>query len=124
MTIPAEPSERRIGSPEIELGYTEEQARQEAQRCLQCFLNIMLKPEICILCGGCVDICPEKCIRIIPSEDIDGIQVEGPSSALVIQEERCIRCALCVDRCPTNALSLEGWSEASTAPIALEPVGV
>jgi formate dehydrogenase (NADP+) beta subunit len=124
VAIPAEPTERRIGSPEIELGYTEEEARQEAQRCLQCFLNIMLKPEICILCGGCVDICPEKCIRIIPSEDIDGVLVEGPSSALVIQEERCIRCALCVDRCPTNALSLEGWSEASTAPIALEPVGV
>jgi formate dehydrogenase (NADP+) beta subunit len=122
--IPAEPTERRIGSPEIELGYTEEQARTEAQRCLQCFLNIMLDPSICILCGGCVDICPEKCIRIIPAEDIDGVVAEAPSSALVIQEERCIRCALCVDRCPTNALSLEGWSEASTAPIALEPVGV
>jgi ferredoxin len=122
--IPAEPTERRIGSPEIEFGYTEEQARTEAQRCLQCFLNIMLDPSICILCGGCVDICPEKCIRIIPAEDIDGVVAEGPASALVIQEERCIRCALCVDRCPTNALSLEGWSEASTAPIALEPVGV
>jgi NADPH-dependent glutamate synthase beta subunit-like oxidoreductase len=122
--IPAEPTARRIGSPEIELGYTEEQARAEASRCLQCFLNIMLQPEICILCGGCVDVCPEKCIRIIPIDDIEGVHAEGPASALVIQEERCIRCALCVDRCPTNALSLQGWSEASTAPIALEPVGV
>ncbi len=122
--IPAEPTARRIGSPEIELGYTEEQARHEAQRCLQCFLNIMLDPSICILCGGCVDVCPEKCIRIIPTEDIEGVHAEGPSSALVIQEERCIRCALCVDRCPTDALSLQGWSEASTAPIALEPLGV
>jgi NAD-dependent dihydropyrimidine dehydrogenase PreA subunit len=40
----------------------------------------------------------------------------------VIQEDRCIRCALCVDRCPTDALSIESWSEASTAPIALEPI--
>jgi formate dehydrogenase beta subunit len=120
--VPAEPSERRIGSPEIELGYTEEQARDEAARCLQCFLNIMLEPSLCILCGGCVDICPEKCIRIIPMEQIDGVEEAKPSSALVIQEDRCIRCALCVDRCPTDALSLEGWSEASTAPIALEPV--
>ena len=121
--IPAEPTERRIGSPEIELGYTEEEARTEASRCLQCFLNIMLDPSICILCGGCVDVCPEKCIRIIPIDDIEGVRAEVPSSALVIQEERCIRCALCVDRCPTDALSLQGWSEASTAPIALEPVG-
>jgi formate dehydrogenase beta subunit len=121
--IPAEPTERRIGSPEIELGFTEEQAREEAGRCLQCFLNIMLEPSLCILCGGCVDVCPEKCIRILPAEQIDGIIPERLSSVLVLQEERCIRCALCVDRCPTNALSLDGWSEASSAPVALEFVG-
>jgi formate dehydrogenase (NADP+) beta subunit len=124
VTVPSEPSERRIGSPEIELGYTEEQARTEASRCLQCFLNIMLEPTLCILCGGCVDVCPEKCIRILPAEDIDGLTTEEPASVLVIQEERCIRCSLCVDRCPTDALSLEGWSEASSAPIALEPIRV
>jgi len=122
--IPAEPSERRIGSPEIELGYTEDEARIEASRCLQCFLNIMLEPSLCILCGGCVDVCPEKCISIVPIEDIDGLPAAQPSSALVIQEDRCIRCVLCVERCPTNALSLDGWSEASTAPIALEAVGI
>jgi formate dehydrogenase beta subunit len=121
--IPAELSERRIGSPEVELGYTPEEARAEASRCLQCFLNIMLEPSICILCGGCVDICPERCIRIIPTEEIVGVEATGPSSALIIQEELCIRCGLCVDRCPTHALSLQGWSETSTAPIALEPIG-
>ncbi|MEO8323932.1 MAG: 4Fe-4S binding protein, partial [Actinomycetota bacterium] len=97
-------------------------ARTEASRCLQCFLNIMLEPSLCILCGGCVDVCPERCISIVPAEDIDGITPEMPSSALVIQEDRCIRCVLCVDRCPTNALSLAGWPEASTAPVALEPI--
>jgi ferredoxin len=121
--IPSEPSGRRIGSPEIELGYTEEQARAEASRCLQCFLNIMLEPSLCILCRGCVDICPEHCIRIVPVEDVTGVApTEKPASALIIQEDLCIRCALCVDRCPTNALSIESWSEASTAPIALEPL--
>ena len=122
VAIPEEPNERRIGSPEIELGYTEAEARTEAGRCLQCFLNIMLEPELCILCGGCVDVCPEKCISIVPVEDIQGVTVQKPSSALIIQEDRCIRCVLCVERCPTNALSLDGWSEASTAPIALEPI--
>jgi formate dehydrogenase (NADP+) beta subunit len=124
VAVPAEATERRIGSPEIELGYTQEQARTEASRCLQCFLDIMLDTSLCILCGGCVDICPENCIRIVPADDIDGISVDRPSSALVIQEDVCIRCALCVERCPTNALSLDSWSEASTAPIALEALAV
>ena len=121
--VPAEPTERRVGSPEIELGFTEEQARTEASRCLQCFLNITLEPSLCILCGGCVDICPEDCIRIVPVADLEGVAAPAtPASALVLQEDRCIRCSLCVDRCPTDALSMESWSEASTAPIALEPI--
>lgn len=120
LAVPAEPTGRRIGSPEVELGYTEEQARHEAGRCLQCFLNIMLDETKCILCRGCVDVCPENCIRILPAEQVEGIDPPAPSSVLVIQEDLCIRCALCVDRCPTHALSLDGWSEESTAPIALD----
>ncbi|HSL67861.1 MAG TPA: FAD-dependent oxidoreductase, partial [Actinomycetota bacterium] len=120
--VPSVSSERRIGVPEIELGYTEEQARREAARCLQCFLNIELEPGLCILCGGCVDICPEKCIRIVPVEELAGISAPRPSSALIIQEDYCIRCALCVERCPTNALSLDGWSESSTRLREIEPV--
>ena len=122
--VPAEPSHRRVGSPEIELGYTQVQAREEAARCLQCFLNITLDPSLCILCGACVDICPERCIRILPAGDIAGIEPEVPSSVLVLQEDLCIRCALCVDRCPPHALAIESWSEASTAPVALDPIRV
>jgi formate dehydrogenase beta subunit len=120
--IPSVPSERRIGVPEIELGYTEAEARLEASRCLQCFLNIELNAGMCILCGGCVDVCPEKCIRIIPSEQIDGLPAAAPSSALIIQEDFCIRCGLCIDRCPTNALSFGGWQESSTAMLEIEPL--
>jgi NAD-dependent dihydropyrimidine dehydrogenase PreA subunit len=120
--VPSVPSERRVGVPEIELGYTSEQARLEAARCLQCFLNIELEPSLCILCGGCVDICPERCIRILPVEHIDGITAPVPSSALIIQEDYCIRCALCIERCPTHALSFGGWSESSTGLRELEPV--
>src|SRR6266545_2941610 len=47
--IPSAPSERRIGVAEVELGYTEEEARLEASRCLQCFLNIWLDVDLCIL---------------------------------------------------------------------------
>jgi formate dehydrogenase beta subunit len=121
--VPSVPSERRIGVPEVELGYTDHEARKEAARCLQCFLNIWLDVDLCILCGGCVDICPEDCIRIVPMERIEGLGGEKPVSALILQEDRCIRCALCIERCPTDALSMVEWSEASTAlgPIQLTP---
>jgi len=116
--VPAVPNERRVGMPEVELGYTEDQARREAARCLQCFLDIWLEPDLCILCGGCVDICPEHCIRIVPIEEIAGETEVVPSSALILQEDRCIRCSLCIERCPTDALSMVDWAETSTAPMA------
>ncbi len=120
--VPSVTSDRRIGVPEVELGYTAEQARLEASRCLQCFLNISLEVDLCILCGGCVDICPEHCIRIVPMEEIvaEPAPLE-PASALILQEERCIRCGLCIERCPTDALSMVEWSEASTGLFELEP---
>ena len=119
--VPSAPSERRIGVPEIELGYTEEQARLEASRCLQCFDNIWLDVDLCILCGGCVDICPEHCLRILPAEQVEGIDADGPAGVLILQEDRCIRCALCIERCPTDALSMTEWLESSGFP-APEPV--
>jgi formate dehydrogenase beta subunit len=115
-TVPSVPSDRRVGVAEVETGYTEEQARLEAARCLECFLNIWLEPDLCILCGGCVDICPEGCLRITPIEEIDSLEAPVPSSALIIQEERCIRCGLCVERCPSDALSFVGWEEAPGGP--------
>jgi formate hydrogenlyase subunit 6/NADH:ubiquinone oxidoreductase subunit I len=122
--IPTEPTNRRIGVPEVELGFSEDEARLEAARCLQCFLNIELDTSLCILCGGCVDVCPEYCIRIVPMDEIGGMGFDGAASAsaLVIQEDFCIRCALCVDRCPTHALSLAKWSEASSRARQLEGV--
>jgi len=119
--IPTVSTERRIGVPEIELGYTEAQARLESARCLQCFLNIWLDVDLCILCGGCVDICPEHCIRILPMEEVTGEPQPEPASALILQEERCIRCGLCIERCPTDALSMVEWSEASTGLLEIEP---
>jgi ferredoxin len=121
--VPSVPSERRIGVPEVELGYTPEQARLEASRCLQCFMNIELDVSKCILCGGCVDVCPENVIRIVPVERIEGLDEATAASALILQEDFCIRCGLCIDRCPTNALSFGGWPERSTGLRHVEMVG-
>jgi formate dehydrogenase (NADP+) beta subunit len=118
--VPSVPHDRRIGMPEVELGYSEDEARQEAARCLQCFDNVMLTPELCILCGGCVDICPEHCIRIVDISQLEGGEAaSGPASALILQEDRCIRCGLCVQRCPSDALWMGEWRGGSVA----EPVG-
>jgi len=104
--IPTLASERRIGLREVETGFTEEEARREAQRCLRCFANIQLDVGSCVLCGLCVDVCPFDLISLVPATDLEE-PVAG--TALLLDETRCIRCALCVERCPTNALSMGTW---------------
>ena len=67
LAVPILPIERRTGIAEVETGFTEEQARREASRCLQCWINTIFEGDEehgteCILCGGCVDVCPENCL--------------------------------------------------------------
>ncbi len=102
--VPATPRERRVGFAEVEVGYDEDEARRESLRCLRCFDNIMLEPELCILCGLCVDVCPTDCITIVRA-DRAGLGT-GSQSALLLDEDLCIRCGLCVNRCPPGALSM------------------
>ncbi len=100
--IPVVPHDRRIGFAEVETGYGEAEARLEGHRCLRCFDNVMLQPELCILCGLCVDVCPHNCITIVPA-DRAGVGTAA-QSALLLDESLCIRCGLCVNRCPPGAL--------------------
>src|SRR5205807_8071278 len=71
LAVPVIPLERRTGIAEVETGFTEEQARREASRCLQCWINTIFEGDEehgteCILCGGCVDVCPENCLQLAP----------------------------------------------------------
>ncbi len=108
LDVPTIPTDRRIGLSEVEIGFTPDQARCEAQRCLRCFANILLEPEKCVLCALCVDVCPVKVISIVPAVEVDEEKVG--TTALILDERGCIRCALCIERCPTNALSMGVWS--------------
>jgi NADPH-dependent glutamate synthase beta subunit-like oxidoreductase/ferredoxin len=100
--VPAVPIDRRVGFAEVETGYDEADAVLEGLRCLRCFDNIMLKPELCILCGLCVDVCPYDCITIVRADRV-GVGLAS-QSALLLDEDSCIRCGLCVNRCPPGAL--------------------
>jgi NADPH-dependent glutamate synthase beta subunit-like oxidoreductase len=112
--IPAlELADRYSNTRETETGYTAEQAVEQARRCLQCQLNITIDPSICILCSGCVDICPYDCIsmegltRIVTGDALHQAAHIWPGSAdMIIDEEKCIRCGLCIVRCPTDAISM------------------
>lgn len=105
--VPTLDTGRRIGLAEVELGFTEQQARCEASRCLRCFANIILDVDKCVLCALCADVCPVDVISLVPYEDLE---TGAPgSTALLLDEERCIRCALCIDRCPPDALSMGIW---------------
>ncbi len=80
----------------------------------------------CIICEGCVDICPWKCIHYLSLDAItEGVNVDHPADDpqnlgfFIVDEDECTRCALCVDRCPTNVISL-GKFEGSLADQAVE----
>jgi formate hydrogenlyase subunit 6/NADH:ubiquinone oxidoreductase subunit I len=67
----------------------------------------------CILCEGCVDICPWKCIHYLSMDAIaEASNVDDPTEQsenggfFVVDENACTRCALCIDRCPTGVISL------------------
>jgi NADPH-dependent glutamate synthase beta subunit-like oxidoreductase/ferredoxin len=102
--VPVTPTDRRVGFGEVETGYDDRHARLEGLRCLRCFDNVMLSPELCILCGLCVDVCPTNCITIASAERF-GLGTEQ-QSVLLLDEDTCIRCGLCVNRCPPGALSM------------------
>jgi formate dehydrogenase (NADP+) beta subunit len=116
--VPVLPVSRRTGFREVEEGYSEEQARLEATRCLWCNVETIFDSERCILCSGCVEICPEACLSLVslsqlrPSADVDALRAalggdDAAFGAIVKDEDRCIRCGLCAERCPTGAITME-----------------
>jgi formate hydrogenlyase subunit 6/NADH:ubiquinone oxidoreductase subunit I len=76
----------------------------------------------CIMCEGCVDICPWKCIHmVLPSSIEEAVDTEQPgldpndNTVFLIDDDVCTRCALCVDRCPTGVIIMGKIGDAPAA---------
>ena len=118
---PTLPLDRRIGIAEVEKTFPTLEARMQADRCLVCHVSPVFNGDSCILCGGCADVCPEYCLRLVDVANLRGDdkltaafmarygRVPGPNEAgaIIKDEARCIRCGLCAARCPTHAITME-----------------
>ncbi len=59
---------------EVELGFDLAVAFKEAQRCLNCDVQTVFAPKLCIECDACVDICPVDCITFTENGDEDDLR--------------------------------------------------
>ena len=127
--VPHRPKEESLRDirAEVELGFDQQLAWKEAQRCLNCDIQTVFTAQLCIECDACVDICPMDCITFTEDgeeEDVRG-RLNAPatnaSQALYIgdglktgrimakDEDVCLHCGLCAERCPTGAWDMRKY---------------
>lgn len=89
---------RRTTFQQVELGYSENQVREEARRCLRC--------DVCLRCGKCVEICRDK--MGIDALQLGFLDFDHPvKTDFRLTEERCILCGACAANCPNDAIRVE-----------------
>jgi formate dehydrogenase beta subunit len=106
---------------EVELGFDDKLAFNEAQRCLNCDVQTVFSSPLCIECDACVDICPMDCITFTEDGDEEDLRSRLTAPAenetqdlyvagslktgriMIKDEDVCLHCGLCAERCPTGA---------------------
>jgi Pyruvate/2-oxoacid:ferredoxin oxidoreductase delta subunit len=80
---------KRVGSfEEVNLGFSEETAVEEAQRCFNC--------GVCNLCDNCYILCPDVAIL-----------KQGEDRPNIVDYDHCKGCGICVEECPRHAMVME-----------------
>jgi formate dehydrogenase beta subunit len=111
---------------EVELGFTAEQIATEVERCLNCDLQTVFTPKLCIECDACLDICPVDCLAITPNGTQAQLEerlkaprlrpdqpffvsapLEQTGRVMLKDENLCVHCGLCAERCPTGAWDMQ-----------------
>ena len=111
---------------EVELGFTVEQTIKEVERCLNCDIQTVFAPKLCIECDACIDVCPVHCLTITkngeeadlrsrlsaPAENLEqplyvSADLPQTSRVMVKDEDLCVHCGLCAERCPTGAWDMQ-----------------
>ncbi|MBK6591073.1 MAG: 4Fe-4S binding protein [Acidobacteria bacterium] len=44
---------------------------REASRCLDCGVTPVFDGSRCVLCGGCADVCPTECLKLISLDRLE-----------------------------------------------------
>ena len=127
-----EPKGRATSDAIVEKCFEPGVAAEQGSRCLKCHINTIFNGDVCILCAGCVDVCPTYCLALVPLSQIARVpQLEQAlverygtdceeltagagsealrslGSAMLKDEELCVRCGFCAKRCPTGAITME-----------------
>lgn len=125
--VPHEKKEVSLKSlkAEVELGFDPQTAFKEAQRCLNCDVQTVFSPSLCIECDACMDICPTSCITFTANGEEDELRqrllvaannetqdlyvsTELPTRRVMVKDEDvCLHCGLCAERCPTSAWDMK-----------------
>ena len=84
----AKPNRRLNSFEEVNLGFSEEPAVEEAKRCFNC--------GVCNLCDNCYIFCPDVAIH-----------KQGEDGPNVIDYDHCKGCGICVEECPRDAMIME-----------------
>jgi formate dehydrogenase (NADP+) beta subunit len=96
-------------------------AEEQGARCLACHIHPTFEGNICVLCGGCVDVCPSYCLRMVHVSRVQGdggvdklirgefgetVTAETDGSVMLFDPLKCIRCGMCAQKCPTGACKM------------------
>ena len=94
---------------QIEIGYDEKTARDEARRCRSCGGGAVVDQNKCMACLTCLRVCPYDAPVV--------------TSTSYISPDRCQACGLCAPDCPGRAIRMFGYDIDNVRNAMAETVG-